>query len=91
LTQTQGPLKIGLSIHTVKDGRVKKKKGKIINGAIALLAAIVGCVSVYYKSHKSASDIAECIIEETIENVLDLPDGMMDGRINLPDSGDMSD
>lgn len=60
----------------------------IILGMLIVVAAVGLCSAIYYKGNNPIEKVAEHIIEQELESTLHLPDGTLDGKINLnPDNG----
>jgi hypothetical protein len=51
---------------------------------IIVIMVIIGTWSaIYYKNNNPIEKVAEHVIEQELESSLDLPDGTLDGKINL--------
>jgi hypothetical protein len=56
----------------------------LIIATMLLIVTAIGIGSaVYYKGNNPIEMVAEHILEEQLESTLDLPEGTLDGRINL--------
>jgi hypothetical protein len=59
----------------------------LIIAAMLVIVTVIGIGSaIYYKGNNPIEIVAEHILEEQLESTLDLPEGTLDGRINLTPS-----